>query len=205
MGLEGKFIVFEGGEGSGKSTHAAALARHLHASLTHEPGGTEFGKLMRTIVLAKVSAEPISPRAELFCFLADRAQHCQYYIRPRLAKGETVICDRFSGSTFAYQLGGRALSEPELVQQMDAYARAGVVPDAVVYLDIDPEQGLLRKKTAGLVLNRLDAEKIDFHRKVREYFLDYAKQQDWIVIPTLDGSSEENQLRIREALTKRFK
>jgi dTMP kinase len=172
-------------------------------TLTLEPGGTQFGTAIRGLILSKAEYD-LTPRAELLCFLAARAQHVAEVILPRLEKGEIVICDRFSASTFAYQLGGRNLPEPELVKSMEAYARMDVKPDAVVYLDIDPEQGIARKKQGGQQLDRLDSETLQFHQRVHEYFLQLSKDESWISIPTEGGTQQENQLRIREAVTKLF-
>lgn len=209
MTYPGKLIVFEGGEGSGKTTHAEMLVQYLRdqgktVSLTLEPGGTQFGVGMRTLVLSSKTAEVVDPRAELFCFLADRAQHCAQYILPRLEAGEIVICDRFSGSTFAYQIGGRMLPEPELIMSMDAYARTNIIADMTVYLDIDPEKGILRKKKAGQELNRLDNEAQAFHERVHTYFTELAVKESWVVIPTLSGTQEENQAIIRNRVDQFF-
>lgn len=202
--MRGKFIVFEGGEGSGKTTHAQLYAEFLRSqgkavTFTLEPGGTQFGTAIRTLVLAQSNYQ-LHPRAELLCFLAARAQHVAEVIEPRLEKGEYVVCDRFSGSTFAYQLGGRELPDPEFVRAMEAYARMNIEPDAVVYLDVAPEYGIGRKKQGGQQLDRLDSEAIQFHERVRAYFLHLAEQQQWTVLSTQGGTQEENQQRIREAL-----
>ncbi|MCW1929757.1 MAG: dTMP kinase [Candidatus Kerfeldbacteria bacterium] len=206
--MPGTFIVFEGGEGSGKTTHAKLLADFLRAqgktvTLTLEPGGTQFGTAMRGLILSKAEYD-LTPRAELLCFLAARAQHVAEVIQPRLEKGEIVICDRFSGSTFAYQLGGRSLPQPELVKAMEAYARMDLKPDAVVYLDIDPESGIMRKKQGGQELDRLDSEALQFHQNVHQYFLQLAQEENWITIPTEGGTQQENQQRIRDAVSSLF-
>lgn len=206
--MPGTFIVFEGGEGSGKTTHAKLCAEYLRAqgkkvTLTLEPGGTQFGTAIRGLILSKAEYD-LTPRAELLCFLAARAQHVAEVIKPRLENDEVVICDRFSGSTFAYQLGGRNLPQPELVKAMEAYARMDLVPDAVVYLDINPEDGIMRKKQGGQELDRLDSESLKFHERVHEYFLKLAQDEKWIVIPTQDGTQQENQQRIRAAMSSLF-
>lgn len=184
---QGKFIVFEGCEGSGKTKHVELFVEHLkrrglHVSQTHEPGGTKIGQMIRDVILFD-DGEKVCPRAELFLFLADRAHHVDTVIRPALARGETVVCDRFSGSTYAYQIGARQLDNGDFIKQMDEYARDHLTPDIVVYLDIEPAEGLERKDRGDL--NRLDNEKLEFHSRVRDFFLDYSQQHDnWVTIST---------------------
>lgn len=205
---KGKFIVFEGGEGSGKTRHSNAIAARLEEGgtqliRTHEPGGTTIGALIRKAILHENNA-PVYPRTELFLFLADRAQHIDEVIKPALDEGTTVLCDRFSGSTFAYQLGGRELPDAEFIKQMDAYARADVEPDLVVYLDLDPAVGLQRKREGNEELNRMDLEELAFHKKVRAYFLKLAEENgNWAVIST-EGDKEENEQKIYDEISKLF-
>lgn len=181
--MPGKFIVFEGGEGCGKTTQVKLLAETLkkHGQkvlITKEPGGTLIADQIRQIIITKYS-EPTSPRAELLLFLASRAQHVEQKILPALKKGYWVVCDRFSGSTFAYQLGARKLKPEKFIKQIDVYARQDLRPDLVLYLDLDPQKGLNRKKTNQQELNRLDKEKLKFHQAVRRYFLKLVKQKNW--------------------------
>ena len=159
------FIVFEGGEGSGKSTAAAALAETLRARgrevlLTREPGGTPAGEFVRALL-----HEPLTPWAETFAFLAARAQLVAEVIRPALSRGEIVICDRFSASTFAYQGYGRGLDIGTLHTANDA-ATLGLEPTLTIFLDIDPEVGLRRKLGEAEAI-RTGLETLEFHRKVR--------------------------------------
>ncbi|MFH1426712.1 MAG: dTMP kinase [Candidatus Kerfeldbacteria bacterium] len=206
---KGTFIVFEGGEGSGKTRHASALAEYLRNEgydvlETHEPGGSEVGKVIRKAILYE-NKHSVFPRTELFLFLADRAQHVEEVIRPALEEGKVVLCDRFSGSTFAYQLGGRELRETELIQEMDAYARNGLDPDMVLYLDIDPETGIQRKEEGPEELNRMDKEELEFHKKVRVYFLKLAEENDnWEILST-DGPKEENEEKIIDLIMNQIK
>lgn len=171
----GKFIVFEGGEGSGKTQHVNLTKLYLqqkgHQVVTgHEPGGTELGKRIRELLLENPS-QPIAASAELFLFLSDRAQHVAEIIEPTIRRGDTMICDRFSGSTFAYQIGARGLQNPELIHQMEQYSRNDIIPDLVIYLDVDPSIGLQRKgKQLNHQLTSFDKESIEFHEKVRQYF-----------------------------------
>ena len=159
------FIVLEGGEGSGKSTVAAALAARLReagrdAVFTREPGGTVAGELVRRLL-----HEPLVPWAEAFAFLVARAQIVAEVIRPALGRGAVVVCDRFSASTFAYQGYARGLDLSAL-RAADAVATGGLTPTLTILLDIDPEVGLRRKLGEAEAI-RTGLETLDFHRKVR--------------------------------------
>lgn len=178
----GRFIVFEGGEGSGKSTVARAVAERLQAEgrtvvLTREPGGTPAGEQIRALL-----HEPLSPWAELFAFLAARAELVERVIRPALARGEIVICDRFAPSTFAYQVHARGL-DAVVVRTANRAATGGLEPDLVVYLDLDPAAGLARKQGEGAAI-ATGLEGLAFHRKVREGYLLQARDDParWAVI-----------------------
>ena len=180
--MPGKFIVFEGGEGSGKSTASAAIALRLRESgatvvHTREPGGTKAGELVRGLL-----HEKLTPWAELFAFLVARAQLVEEVIRPALAQGETVVCDRFAPSTFAYQVHARGLDEAA-VRSANATATGGLEADLVVYLDIDPEAGLRRKHGETEAI-RTGLEGLPFHRKVREGYLAQAAADPahWLVV-----------------------
>lgn len=174
--------MFEGGEGSGKSTAAAAIAGRLREAgvsvvQTREPGGTAAGEVVRGLL-----HEELTPWAELFAFLAARAQLVAEVIRPALERGDTVICDRFSPSTFAYQVHARGLDEA-VVQAANAAATGGLEPDLVVYLDIDPEVGLRRKHGEAEAI-RTGLEGLEFQRKVREGYLQQAERggERWVVV-----------------------
>ena len=161
----GRFVVLEGGEGAGKSTLAAALAERLRATgrevvLTREPGGTAAGELVRGLL-----HEPLTPWAETFAFLVARAQLVSEVIVPALGRGAVVICDRFAGSTFAYQGYGRGLGLQAL-QAANRLATGGLEPDMVLYLDLDPAVGLARKRGESEAI-RTGTEDLAFHRKVR--------------------------------------
>lgn len=170
MGADrGRFIVFEGGEGSGKSTASLAVARELESRSipvlhTREPGGTPAGERIRALL-----HEDLTPWAELFAFLTARAQLVATVIAPALGRGETVICDRFSPSTFAYQVHARGL-DPVVVRTANAAATGGLEPDLVVYLDVPPETGLARKHGESEAI-RTGLEDRDFHQRVREGYL----------------------------------
>jgi dTMP kinase len=173
----GLFVVFEGGEGAGKSTQAVKLAAWLRVEggrecvLTREPGATPVGARIRGILLDK-SSEGLAPRAEALLYAADRAHHVASVIRPALARGEVLISDRYVDSSLAYQGAGRALRADE-VAWLSSWATGGLVPDLVVLLDVDPAVGLGRVSERGEA-DRLEAEAVTFHRRVRASFLDLA-------------------------------
>ena len=182
---KGLFITFEGGEGCGKSTQARLLLnnlehRNIPAVLTHEPGGTPLGNRIRGILKVKRDFD-ISPQAELFLFAACRAQLIREVILPALDAGRNVICDRFSGSTLAYQGYGRGLGL-ELIESINSAATSGLKPDFIFLLDLQPEAGLGRKHNTGD--DRFEAEHIAFHRRVRDGYLELARRDPnrWIVI-----------------------
>lgn len=168
--MSGRFIVFEGGEGSGKSTAAAIFAERLRAEgaevvLTREPGGTAAGEQVRALLHLE-----LAPWAEAFAFLVARAQIVAEVIRPALARGATVVCDRYEASFFAYQGFARGL-DMEALRAANEAASGGLHPDLTIYLDIDPAAGLQRKLGEAEAI-RTGTEALDFHRRVREgYFI----------------------------------
>ncbi len=186
---KGKFIVLEGGEGSGKSSCIQYLKKKLAGRddvvFTREPGGTPFGLKLRELLLH--NREKRSGLAELMVFCADRADHCESFIYPSLKKGKIVICDRFDYSTYAYQIFGRQEKAHEndfktinRVAKNPGRARE-IKPDLVVFLDVDPKIGLTRVKNRPDDDTVFDAEELSFHQRVRE---GYRKQigSEWIVI-----------------------
>lgn len=165
------FVTFEGTEGAGKSTAIRAVAAGLREAghrvfETREPGAGEVGKAIRAILLQGADVEP---RAELLLFLADRAQHVATTIRPALARGEIVLCDRHADSTFVYQGVARGL-EPEFVRRGNAFATGGLVPNLTVLFDLPAEVGLARLRDP----DRMDRLPLSFHQAVRQGFLDLA-------------------------------
>jgi dTMP kinase len=179
------FIVFEGGEGCGKSTQTRALYRRLskdgfRAVLTREPGGTRLGERVRRH-LKRTDETRISPLAELFLIATARAQLVSEVIRPELEKGKTVICDRFTPSTLAYQGYGRGLNTDAL-REVNDIATDGMSPDLIVLLDIPIEDGLGRKKSKER--DRFESESLAFHARVRRGYLDMAKADPgrWLVV-----------------------
>jgi dTMP kinase len=182
----GFFLTLEGGEGSGKSTLAREIIRQLEADgwlavPTEEPGGTPFGQQFWRY-LRDPGSPPLTPLAEVFLFEAARAQHVDNVIRPALARGAVVVCDRFGDSSIAYQGFGRGLGR-ELVEHLNATATGGLKPDLTLLLDLPPEIGLRRARSleqgdgATKVKDAIGAETMAFHRRVREGFLAIAKDE----------------------------
>lgn len=199
MQLTGLFITIEGPDGAGKSTQVRLLAAYLQQQgwpvvLTREPGGTELAEKIRGLLL-EVSREPVTPVAEVLLYAASRAQHVEYLIKPALAKGAVVISDRFVDSSVAYQGYGRGLGA-ELVWQINEPALGGLLPHLTIVLDIDPEAGLQRlaqrSQEHRTGLDRLEREALDFHRRVREGFLQLARQfPDRVAVLSAAGRVEE--------------
>ncbi|MCW5890079.1 MAG: dTMP kinase [bacterium] len=174
------FVTFEGVEGSGKSTHVRLLAEHLRAAgrtvvETREPGGTPAGAAIRRLLLGD-DAVPLEPLAELHLYCADRAQHVATVIRPALAAGHVVLCDRFSDSTLAYQGHARGLDLPT-VRTLDALARDGLVPDVTFLLDCPPDEGLRRARGRDHGTDRFESAPLAFHERVRTGFLTLAAEE----------------------------
>ena len=162
--------MLEGGEGVGKSTQAAALARHLGAVLTREPGGTALGEALRDLLLGPARPAPVA-RAETLLMLAARAQHVAEVIEPALARGEDVVCDRYSGSTLAYQGYGRGLELGDL-NDLDRWASGGRAPDLVILLDLPVERA--RRRRAGSAPDRIEGEGEEFLERVQAGFRELA-------------------------------
>lgn len=193
------FIVFEGGDGSGKTTqvrklYATLCKREYPVRLVHEPGSTSLGKSIRRLLGARkrtqptiegVSPQSIAPETELFLFEASRAQLVSEVIRPGLEGGVSIICDRYIYSTVAYQGYGRKL-DIRLIEQLNEAAIGGLHPDLVIYLDIPPEAAL-KRKTETNDMSRFEKEELAFHQRVREGYLKQAAAdpQRWFVIDAL--------------------
>ncbi len=185
------FITFEGPEGSGKTTQIRALGEHLSARgydvlMTREPGGTDIGDQIRA-VLHDVRNTAMLPNTEILLYSASRAQIVGEVIRPALAQGRIVLCDRYADSTMAYQGYGHGLDLAAL-SQITHFATGGLVPDLTIYLDLPVEMGLQRKwrafEAGESELNRMDRQALDFHQRVRQGYLEMAAGEPgrWVVI-----------------------
>jgi dTMP kinase len=205
----GKLITFEGIDGCGKTTQIRLLGSYLQERnidfiSTREPGGTELGRQIRSALLdgAKGSVEPA---AELLLYAADRAQHVRRVIVPALEKGVTVLSDRFYDATTVYQGAARGF-ELEVVRQLNQFATGGLKPDLTLLFDLDVEVGFSRTQkrgaeTAGAsAQNRLDREPLEFHRRVRQAYLEIAalEPQRFRIIPAGGSIEETYELMIRE-------
>lgn len=197
----GKFITLEGGEGAGKTTQGERLKQTLEdmgveTLLTREPGGTFGAEAIRDLVLSGTH-ERWSGITELLLMYAARLDHVDKLIKPALARGVWVICDRFSDSSMAYQGHARGLG-PERVKAIHDNVMDGLAPDMTILFDIDPILSQKRVQTRGEDLSRFDTESLDFHKVLRTAFLDIAKQ-DPDRISVIDGASS------RDAITTQIK
>jgi dTMP kinase len=197
------FITLEGGEGAGKTTQILHLAgflaeRGLKCILTREPGGTDLGKKIRALLLNPDNAG-MAPETELLLYMADRAEHICTVIRPSLAEGKTVLCDRFFDATLVYQGAARGLS-PEWTAQLHALVFAGLTPDLTLLLDLPPEVGLVRarrqleKGARSARESRFEDETLAFHQRVRNGYLELARRQPER-FRVIDASREEVRVR----------
>ncbi|MGG6293591.1 dTMP kinase [Leptolyngbya sp. AN02str] len=186
----GKFIVFEGVEGSGKTTQLHHLYNWLRESevwqhlrqqghvanlvVTREPGGTELCQEIRQLLLHPTSSETMQSRAELLLYAADRAQHVEAMLKPALAQGDVVLCDRYTDSTVAYQGYGRQL-DLGLIHQLNHIATHGLDSDLTLWLDMDAEAGLARAQKRSTA-DRMEQNSLDFHRRVQQGFAALAQE-----------------------------
>jgi dTMP kinase len=197
----GRLIALEGGDGSGKSTHARLLADALGAALTSEPGATALGRALRRLLLDP-SLPPVSSRAEALLMAADRAEHVAEVIGPALDAGQWVVTDRFSGSTLAYQGYGRGIALADL-RRLVEWATGGVEPDLTVVIDVPvPEARARRGSRTADRLERLDA---DFHERVRAGYLALAAEggEGWAVVDGT-GTVDEVAWRVRAVVSDRL-
>jgi dTMP kinase len=208
--MRGKFITFEGGEGTGKSTQAAMLAVQLQTlglgvALTREPGGSPGAEIMRYVLLSG-AAKPFGPEAEAMLFAAARDDHIQCTIQPALDVGKWVICDRFADSTRVYQgILGRV--DPRFINALERVSVGDLRPDLTLVLDVPVEMGLKRAagRRRGKYPDRFEAEKIDFHQKLRQAYQALAKAEpERCVIIDARAPKKVVAKRIWQAVGKRL-
>lgn len=200
MSTTGVFITFEGPEGGGKTTQIRLLAGWLREQghdilMTREPGGTRIGDGVRAILLAPEHTE-MQPQAEILLFSAARAQLVGEVIRPALARGEVVLCDRFADSTLAYQGYGRQL-DLAMLRTITAFATGNLTPDLTICPDLPVAEGLRRKQGGDLAeWNRMEREQWAFHERVRQGFLALAAAEPsrWLVLDALQPVTQLQQV-----------
>lgn len=192
MDLNGKFITFEGSEGSGKSTQAALVLEYLKSKklpvmLLREPGGVKISENIRKLLL-DVNNAGMGDECETLLYMAARAQMVTEVLEPQLKAGKIVLCDRFLDSTIAYQGYGNGI-DIKTIEQLGRFATKGIGPDLTVLFDIPPEKGLNR---AGQEKDRIESRSLDYHNRVRNGYLDLSKQYPArIKVIKVDASKEE--------------
>lgn len=202
----GLFITLEGGDGTGKSTQAALLEEWLTGRgrtvvRTREPGGSEVGVEIREIVLHHRG--DIAPRAEALLYAADRAHHIATVVRPALARGEVVVQDRYLDSSVAYQGAGRVL-DAQQIRDLSLWAAEGLLPDLTILLDLDEESARARLDTARTRYDRLEAERSDFHARVRAAYLRLAEDEpERFLVVDASRPVDEIAAEIRDRLADR--
>ena len=201
--MKGKFIVFEGGEGSGKDTHIELLkSKYPDAVFTREPGGTPFGMEMRRLLLDWREAD-LDALTELFFFSAARVQSMKEIVSPALASGKTVFSNRWALGTIAYQVYGRdRLDLLDIAWTAIKKAVGNDMPDLTIYLDIDPAEGLRRVEGRNDGKTKFDGESLAFHTRVREGFLKHLPDFGKHAVIKTDGPIEDVQKEIEKALRK---
>lgn len=203
------FVTFEGGEGSGKSSCLAKVAKDLQNAgyevvITREPGGTPISEQIRNVILDKANTD-MDPMTEALLYAASRRQHLVQKILPALHQGKIVLCDRYLDSSLAYQGGARGLGI-EKILALNQYAIDGQYPDLTLFFDLEPEVGLERiEENSSREVNRLDLEKLGFHHKVRDSFLKLMEMfPDRYVRIDASKSREEVENSALEQIIKRL-
>lgn len=214
---QGRFIVFEGGEGSGKTTQLrrshdwllnSEIWRTLqtihpgaHLVSTREPGGTDLGREIRQWLLHPSTHHPMHDRAELLLYAADRAQHVEEQLRPELARGALILCDRYTDSTIAYQGYGRGL-DLTLIHQLNHLATGGLKSDLTLWLDVEVEVGLARTQRRG-VADRMEQTGFAFHQRVRSGFAELAAAHPTRIVRVDANRSEAEVFATVQAVLQR--
>ncbi|MBD2615114.1 dTMP kinase [Nostoc punctiforme FACHB-252] len=191
--MGGKLIVFEGVEGCGKTSQIQLCCQWLESLgisvvVTREPGGTELGLDLRRLLLEKSEDKPVGEVTELLLYAADRSQHVEQELKPNLAVGKYVLCDRYTDSTIAYQGYGRGLNM-DLINQLNYIATGGLESDLTIWLDVDVEVGLSRKSKDVTLqsLDRIEQETIAFHHRVQQGYASLAASHPSRIV-RVDGS-----------------
>lgn len=208
----GRLIVFEGVEGCGKTTQLeqlkqwlmqpGAARRPLDLVVTREPGGTELGRKLRSILLESTD-EMIAARTELLLYAADRAQHVEGLLKPKLQAGALILCDRYVDSTIAYQGYGRGLDR-QLIDQLNQIATSGLESDLTLWLNVDAASGLDRAQRRGSA-DRMEKADLDFHRRVQQGFTDLAAAHPQRIVQ-IDGSRsiQEVSAAVRQVVEQKL-
>jgi len=211
--MAGQLIVFEGIDGCGKTTQLRRLEQWLNPSawplealpppqsvvMTKEPGATRLGAALRQLLLTPDESEAMDPTAELLLYAADRAQHVSRQLRPELARGAWVLCDRYEDSTWAYQGMGRGL-DLTLIDQLNQIATGGLQADLTLWLDLSPEQTQRRLQNRGNA-DRMEQADAAFHQRVRQGFVQLAERHgDRTVRIDADGDEETIARRVQQAV-----
>lgn len=179
MNTVGKFITLEGGEGVGKTTNVPFIkgylqSQHIPVVVTREPGGTQLAEKIRELLLHS-NDEAVTSHAEILLMFAARAQHLSHVIKPALAQGQWVLCDRFTDATYAYQGGGRGMSL-DAIGWLENFVQDDLRPDLTLLLDVPVETGMARAKNRAAQLDRFESEQFEFFNRVRQVYLNQARQ-----------------------------
>jgi dTMP kinase len=215
MAKAGRLIVFEGGEGSGKTTQIQRVQAWLEQQAqqaegrfptwvtTREPGGTKMSQQIRQLLLGDDGAEPLQARTELLLYAADRAQHVEFLLRPQLANGALILCDRYTDSTIAYQGYGRGLDR-SLIDQLNQIATNGLASDLTFWLDVPVEVGLARTQKRGAA-DRIEQAALSFHQRVYQGFSELAQQHPERIV-RIDASRSEGEVtqQLQAVLTSKL-
>ncbi len=198
----GKFITFEGGEGAGKSTNILVAQEYLESQgiktqLTREPGGTPLAEEIRSLLISK-REESVNELTELLLVFSARAQHLSNLIKPALAQGIWVLCDRFTDATYAYQGAGRGLSL-EAIRTLEVLVQGNIRPDLTLLLDLDIEIGATRARNRG-ALDRFESLDTEFFSRVRDMYLQRAKSESYYKVVDANQSLENVQLAVKNTL-----
>jgi len=199
--MRGKFITFEGSEGSGKSTQSALALEYLQSKklpvvLLREPGGVKISEQIRKLLL-DVKSEGMGDECETLLYMAARAQMVKEILEPQLKSGKIIICDRFLDSTIAYQGYGNGV-DVKTIESLGAFATKGIGPDLTILFDIKPEDGLSR---AGAKKDRIESRSLDYHHRVRQGYLDLSKKYPArIKLIKVDAGKEEIFKRVKAHL-----